>query len=536
MADKNDEALSPDLYTPEATIENRKVEADSLEELPKIALTQQKGTPIPAIFNIFYKYIQNPSTVSVETFKRMVDTDDTIGSGVDFLTTCLTARLGIYEHESDEVAEFVNKALGKIQGGFYAAVKEMMSSCWAGFSVAEMNWANHEMGFIVDEIVALPPSTILFETDRNGKLTPDGILQYQRYLNPGAQGYGSPLMLAGTMNSSGFAGYRPDAYAKVGDMPFPVRTANRFTYMSIRIPREKCIHYPFNAQGAFGNPYGRSLLRRAYKYYVLKDAVLQMLAIALDRKGTPLMVVFADQNATLRDPEKVGNETQNVKGQSGKGMRADVAAQRAFSQVHNDSVIVLPGKKDQIFSLETVDMTNSKGEFIAALDFCNKSIMRSLLIPSLIFTNGDGSGSYALGQEHAKTFEKILDGNVTYVDSILINQYVRQLIQYNFPESAWKKDGFGSFSKREFTDDEKDKIMDTYEKGINTGVIDRNDLKDLNKMRDTIGFEPRTTPIETPMDRQMEGGGQDDEGEAGGARGPKNGSSNPSGGGSGSKA
>jgi len=38
-----------------------------------------------------------------------------------------------------------------------------------------------------------------------------------------------------------------------------------------------------------------------------------------------------------------------------------------------------------------------------------------------------------------------------------------------------------------------------YESGINAGVIDANDLNDLNKMRDTLGFDPRDEIIEKPM-------------------------------------
>ena len=71
----------------------RHVEIQSFKDLEV-----QRGTPIPALFNQFYKFIQNPSSVSVETYKRMIDTDDTIGSCVDFLTTCLAARIGRYQH------------------------------------------------------------------------------------------------------------------------------------------------------------------------------------------------------------------------------------------------------------------------------------------------------------------------------------------------------------------------------------------------------------------------------------------------------
>lgn len=465
----------------------RKAEIKNLKDLE-----ETRGTPTPALFNLFYKFIQNPSTVSVETYKRMIDTDETIGSGVDFLTTILASRLGTYQHENDEITQWVNNALNQVQGGFYNTVKELLSASWAGFAVQEIVWQNHDLGFIPEKLVTLPPSTMLFEVERTGELTSDGILQYQRNLNPA-------LLGGGGLFGSGFAGTaftqpgRQDPYARLGDFPFPIRIANTFQYLSIRIPTAKCIHYSFDAQGKFGNPYGRSLLRRAYKYYILKDAFLQMLSIALDRKGTPLMVVFANPNHTVADQDKMV-AGQNARGKD-IGIRADAAALRATRNIHNDSVIVLPGKKDEHFSIDMQQQQSNADVFIASIELCNRSIMRALLIPSLIFNAGDGSGSYALGQEHANTFEKIVDGMLEGLKQTLITQLIKRMIQYNFPESVWKKDGFGDFAKRDFTNDERDKILSSYEKAVNMGAIDMNDLNDLNKVRETLGFQERSEPI-----------------------------------------
>lgn len=463
----------------------RHVEIKDLNDLEK-----QHATPIPALFNQYYKFVQNPSSVSVETFKRMIDTDDTIGSGTDFLTTCLAARLGAYQHASPEITEFVNKALEQVEGGWLNVVKEVLSATWAGFSVSEKVWANTELGFVPKKIVTLPPSTMLFETTRTGELTNDGILQYQRNWNPfissRGTGYFGGTFAAGLgWLDSG----RPDVFAKLGDLPFPLRTANFFNYLSIRIPRQKCLHYAFDAQGKFGNPYGRSLLRRAYKYYTIKDTVLRMMVVALDRKGTALTVVYSDPNTTLRDPDKT-SDNSNQKGMTGKGIRADVAAQKAFKNVHNDTVIFLPGKKGEVYDVEFMPQSPNTADFLSALDFCNKSILRALLIPSLIFGNGDGTGSFSLGQEHAKTFDKILDGWLAGFKTVVLQQLIKELLAYNFPRSAWEKDGLGDFGKRQLSQDEIQKEMDVIEKGINLGIIDTQDLGDLNVIREKMGMEP----------------------------------------------
>jgi hypothetical protein len=102
------------------------------------------------------------------------------------------------------------------------------------------------------------------------------------------------------------------------------------------------------------------------------------------------------------------------------------------------------------------------------------------------------------------------------VQETLIQQLVKEMIAYNFPEELWKKDGFGDFSKRDFSEEEIQKVMEMYEKGINAGIIDTNDLADLNKMRETLGFDEREKIIEKPMEQGLfgninEDGEQDDE-------------------------
>lgn len=500
VVDKNDYPSPTDIVDEE--LENllyaRHVEIETWADLEK-----QRGTPIPALFNTFYKFVQNPSTVSVETFKRMVDTDDTVGSGLDFLTDCFVARLGMYEHPSQEITQWVNKALGKITGGFSRAMKEMLSATWAGFSVQEKVWANTDDGWIVNKLVTLPPGSVLFETHRTGELTSDGILQYQRNYNPANLAFGSGSLF-GFINGGSPGGMRNDPYAKFGDFPFPVRTANTYSYLSIRIPIEKCVHLAFDCQGNFGNPYGRSLLRRAYKWWVMKDAFLQMLSVALDRKGTPLTIVYADPNVTLLDPHKAQHHANN-RGNPNVGIKADAAAAHAFRNVHNDTTIILPGRKGQVYDTDFVPQASNAGDFLEAIKFCDRGAMRAIMVPTLIFTSGDGTGSFALGQEHAKTFDKICDAKMEGPKDVLLNQVIKHMLAYNFPRSAWEKDGVGSFQKNELSIEEVAKEMDVLEKAINTGVADPSDLKDLNTMRSKIGMDPRTEIIKTPEVEGEEG-------------------------------
>ncbi len=488
---------------------SRHVEIQTLADM--MGDDKQRGTPIPALYNMWYRFIQNPSTVSVESYKRMVDTDETIGSGVEFLISCLAARMGAYQHDDPEITRFVTRALAEMKDGFTAVLKEMLSASWVGFSVSEIVWANKSIGFVPEKVVPLPPSSILFEVDRVGDLTDDGVLQYQRNYQPLGMGLGAGFF--GGLSNNGFIPNRPDPMSKFGDLAFPLRSGNTFNYMSIRIPRLKCIHVAWNGPGKFGNPYGRSSLRRAYNWWVQKWAYCQMMGLTADRHGTPHTVIYADPNATM---VKAGTSSTATTEQQKRANteRAPEAAARIFKNVHNDSVFVLPGKKGTTYEVDVHDTSGSLPDFIAVIQHCNTMLMRALLIPSLIFSSGDGSGSYALGQEHAKTFDKLLDSMLEGFKQAVLDQLIRQIIAYNFPKKTWQEIGIGDFAKRELTMDERQKEAEVFATAIDKGIVDTNDLADLNKMREAIGFEPRTTVIEKPMPMMPPGfGGEEPDGD-----------------------
>lgn len=497
---KYEDAFGEDQRDLDEMLYARHAEIETLDDLAK-----QRGTSIPALYNQIYKFIQNPSTVSVETFKRMYDTDETVGAGMDFLITCLAARIGQYTHPNTEIASWINKRLSEIDGGWTNTLEGMLYACRDGFSVGEKVWANTDQGFVPKKVVSLPPGTVLFETDRTGELTFDGILQYQRNYNPALFGGGVAYLFGFQSASPSFSGQnpRPDMYAKLGDYPFPIRSPNIFSYLSIRIPVRKCIHYAYRGHG---NPYGRSMLRRAYKHWVLKDAVLQMLAVALDRKGTPLQVWYVDPNATFIDTDKWTSGP--VDPAAKLGMRAQQAVLNALKNVHNDSVVVMPGRKGQFVEHDFVDQQSNANDFIAVLNYLDTRIMRALLLPSLVFSAGDGAGSFALGQEHAKTFDKILDGILGSFKQTLLKELIEEMIAYNFPRSVWEKDGLGEFAERELSQEERQKEMECVEKACNLGAVDMNDLDDLNKVREISGFKTRDKVIPRPDPMGM--GGEDD--------------------------
>lgn len=451
----------------------------------------QMGTSVPQLYGSLSRFIANPSTVSVETYKRMLDTDDTVGSGLDFLNLSLIARFGDYKHPSPEIQSFVRRVLGQMEGSWHENLDEMFSAEWSGFSVTEQVWDYQRdfdgfPAFVPKKLVTYPPLTIVFAVNRHGEVLPDGIYQYQRFHNSFFNSYVYGIR-AGELD-----GFRPDLFASIGDYPYPIRIAADLTYLTVKIPKDKVIHLRSSSTGKFNNPYGRSILRRAYKHWVSKDAYLKMRLVAADRKGTPLLVGYAAPNDTVL--EQTQGDGMNAHTQV---QRADMAMAGVFKHLHNSSFVVLPGRKGEIYEVEAIQTQGDMTVFKDAIDDSNRGIMRSLLLPPLVL-GGDGGGSYSLGQEHNKIFKQVVDGKLKVYKQGIIDQFISKVIAYNFPRSAWEKDGCGEFMLEDHDPEVMIQLSNVYRDLTESGYMSTSSQADMDTVRQKMGL-PRGPAMAAPM-------------------------------------
>lgn len=453
------------------------------DELSRLEQEQvQMGTAVPQLYGSLSRFVANPSTVSVETYKRMLDTDETIGSGIDFLNLALIARFGDYKHPVLEIQEFVRRSLNQMEGSWHQNLDEMFSADWAGFSVTEEIWKfendfDGAPAFVPRKLVTYPPLTMVFAVDRHGEVLPDGIYQYQRFHNTFFNSY------AYGVGSGELDGFRPDLYASIGDYPYPIRIAADLTYLTVKIPKDKVIHLRSSSTGKFDNPYGRSILRRAYKHWVLKDAFLNMWLIAADRKGTPLVVGYAAPNDTV-----LQGRNQDGEQKSGEG-RADVAMANTFRTIHNSSFIVLPGKKGETYDVEAIQVQGDMNIFKDAVEYFDKAMMRAMLIPPMILSGEGGGFSGNLGSEQSKIFHQIIDGKLKIYKQGILDQFISKIIAYNFPKELWKKHGYGEFALEEYDPEIMEKLANIYRTLTDVGYMSPDVKGDLDHVREKMGIK-----------------------------------------------
>ena len=134
---------------------------------------------------------------------------------------------------------------------------------------------------------------------------------------------------------------------------------------------------------------------------------------------------------------------------------------------------------------------NSTQEYQAALNFYNKMIARSILIPDRLFAEGE-TGAYAQSKIHFDVFLWVVEKLRQDIEEIVMKeQLVRRLINYNFKNV--KK--LPSFKFNPLTDEQKLALNGMFIDAVSKGVITKND-EDENYIRESLNFPLAKKPVE----------------------------------------
>lgn len=325
---------------------------------------------------------QNPDNLTIEDYERMIDTDETVFSGLEFVTLAALARLGEYTHRDTRIQELVTEALERMDGSFSNAISEMLTAIWAGYSATEIIWREDGGRVMLGGLQTMQPSTVTLDIGR----PQDGPAKNKLKQVIQFYCYGSE---------------------------------------QINIPVEKCILYSHRCQ--FGNLYGKSRLKPAHKSWWLKDVALNAWALTLQRYGTPHAVGTTQPGNVV-----VGGETIDA---------FSYMASMLDSLSAKGSLVIDPTSKVEfLWPLRTFG--NDFEQFVA---YCNKMIYRALLLPSLVADHG-ASGSYSLGQQHFDLFALSLEELLLELTEVLLEQLIRPLIEFNFgPQDDYGEFGLENF-------------------------------------------------------------------------------------------
>ena len=298
-------------------------------------------------------------------YKQMLSDDETIGTGLEYLTGRVVSRIGTYSHEKEEIKELVDRSIESIRGTLTDARRGILRDSFAyGYGVGEFTVKNEGGKWILSSIQILDPTSIEFKMEK---------------FSDNSYGVGTVVQDTGTEE--------------------------------VEIPAGKCI---IKTYGDSTTPYGKSILRRCYRWWSFKKSIPKMWAVALERYGTPMLFGRTDNREDRKKLEAV------------------------FSNLYSNSHLVTD-TKTEIQTLYTPGGGIGNG-YMTALDQCDKMMYRAMFLPSLL-GSGENGGSYSLGQVHSELFNATAAALAEdYIDTEL-EQLWRPLIEWNFGP----QDNYGDF-------------------------------------------------------------------------------------------
>lgn len=346
------------------------------------------------------------STTSKPSYYQLAAWDEArrkeplIKRSLDIITLAILSKIGPYSHPDSQIDEFVQ---ANLENKLSRWIKDLTTSLlWSGMGVSEILWQlkqgpNGTQVWIEDMVNYHPLQVNIL------------LNQYGRVKD------GEPVA-----NSSLKSGIW---------VPVPMQSnvKKNAEYMGnlIRLPKGKRVYLTLGGEG--NNPFGKSILESVFPYHLFKEAFREMMTVALDRYGTPLIYAIVpplDTKETVEEPDgRIRAKTlQELTAEQMQNLSAESAL--VFTQISKDQPV-------QVEALTTGN--NFSDSFERAIDLCDRNILVGMGVPNLLIRdNSNTLGTSGASDSQAELFDNLIG---SYYDLILqpfLEQAILQLIQYNF--------------------------------------------------------------------------------------------------------
>jgi len=317
---------------------------------------------------------------------------------------------GSDSRKDKKAADYVDYSIKRMAGSFDDVLLEILTAIDFGYSITEENYLQYADGphsgmWGIKSLKTKTPDEFSFDTDEYGNLK--SIIQ----------------------------GYEKKGY-----------------------PPDKFIIYSYNKK--FGNLYGRSDLREAYRSWWSKNMIIKWWNMLLERFGIPPVV------------GKYQSEAQRA------------TLQTIIERLMSKTSITLP--KDT--EIEMIESTMRGADvFEKAIRYHDGGIAKAVLLPSLSgFAEQSGVGSYAQAKEQFNAFMWIVFKiQRDLSETVIGEQLIRRLVDYNMEVTEYPKLVFPPLS-----DEQLDYIFNLWFVAIEKGAV-KSTPEDEKHIRTSLGFPER---------------------------------------------
>jgi hypothetical protein len=369
--------------------------------------------------NIFTARLhQRPFLERLKEYEQIALYDTTVNYVLFVLIDTLLSMLNPIEHPDPEIQEFLRKNIDMMggllptdnpNGDRYVATSSQLyeslfrilySTMWAGYSTTEVLYRVESGQLLIEDFLSYHPATILIRPNRRGRLV-EGEIAYD--MRPTGI-----YQLTGQLNSM---------YPGESQLPL---------WKVVQLSR----------QGMHGNHYGISAMEQIYKWHLLKEAFIDMQAVALDRSGTPIVAITVpiyNTNQIEIDPV-TGEERQ---------MTTQEILERQI-QMQNfgggGNIILLPQIDSSMQpKIQVLSNGSSVGEhFEIAIERCDREIAKGLLTPYILLFPSAKGENVRDTQRPMELFNRIVISLYKQFIIPTVTQSFHRLIKLNFTRESAK--------------------------------------------------------------------------------------------------
>jgi hypothetical protein len=189
----------------------------------------------------------------------------------------------------------------------------------------------------------------------------------------------------------------------------------------VRIPVDRLVVFVNEREGA--NWIGVSLLRSAYKMWLLKDRTLRVQALAAERNGLGLPRYTSAPPPDLEDDDKVLKWLNEEIARGLKVAKEARAGDAAGVSLPNGAQFDFAGVTGKVPDLEK------------QIRYYDEQIGRGALTHFLNLGGDDSTGSYALGDTFANFFTKSLNSRARHIATTVQQHVIEDLVDANWGSS-----------------------------------------------------------------------------------------------------
>lgn len=410
----------------------------------------------------YFSPITKPHYYQLAAWDSARRNEPIIFDGINKIALSVKAKLTPYIHKDTVIQEFVRHNLHQLSKWVY---NQTISLLWSGYASSEIIWTR-KIGpggvpqVWIEDVITYHPSQVELKLNLHGRLTHGEKVPTSQYLT----GVWVPV---------------PLYYTKAPDQ------SSNFTGNLVRLPRSKVIH--ISLHGDSNNPYGTSIITPILKYHLFKEAFRDMMAVALDRYGTPLIWGVVP-------PQETDEVIQDLDGTERRLSLHEVATRELENMRSETGIIFTQIDKDHPVKLEALTTGNNFADsFQQAIDMCDHNMMRGMSIPNLIMKDDrTGLGTGGSSERQVELFQHFIDSIYEVVIDGFLSQCVKQLIQYNF-DPRLNKDAYdkGSLIPKPFRASDIATIASVIQIIDNLGYLNSENETDWQFVRNLISAPTR---------------------------------------------